>query len=101
MAKRRLFVMLLLALAVAAPQITSAVARGGRPDIVVVMVDDLGAIDERILERLPNIRDLFLDGGLRFDKARGGASGHPTGTSSSGTALTSTTCGPIRSSATT
>lgn len=33
------------------------------------MVDDLGAIDERILERLPNIRDLWLNGGLRFDQA--------------------------------
>jgi len=69
MTKRRLLVVLLLALAVVAPQLTAAVARGGRPDIVVVMVDDLGAIDERILERLPNIRDLFVGGGLRFDQA--------------------------------
>lgn len=37
-----------------------------QPDIIVVMVDDLGAIDDRILERLPNIRDLWL-GALRFD----------------------------------
>jgi arylsulfatase A-like enzyme len=40
-----------------------------RPDIIVVMVDDLGAMDERILERLPNIRSLFLRPGLRFDNA--------------------------------
>lgn len=40
-----------------------------RPDIIVVMVDDLGAMDERILERLPNIRSLFLRQGLRFDNA--------------------------------
>lgn len=31
------------------------------------MVDDLGYMpDDRVLERLPNIKDLFLDGGLRF-----------------------------------
>jgi arylsulfatase A-like enzyme len=40
-----------------------------RPDIIVVMVDDLGAIDERILSRLPNIKSLWIDGGLRFDSA--------------------------------
>lgn len=40
-----------------------------KPDIIVVMVDDLGAIDERILNRLPNIKSLWLDGGLRFDNA--------------------------------
>jgi len=39
---------------------------GSRPDIVVIMVDDLGAIDNRILDRLPNIKDLFLDRGLAF-----------------------------------
>jgi len=67
--KRRLVVVCLLALAIAAPQLAGAVGRAGKPDIVVVMVDDLGAIDERILERLPNIKDLFLDNGLRFDQA--------------------------------
>ena len=40
-----------------------------KPDIIVVMVDDLGAIDERVLQRLPNIKSLWLDGGLRFDNA--------------------------------
>ena len=40
-----------------------------KPDIIVVMVDDLGAIDERILNKLPNIKSLWLDGGLRFDNA--------------------------------
>ena len=41
------------------------------PDIVVLMLDDLGAIDERILERLPAIRALWLDQGLRFDRLYG------------------------------
>jgi N-acetylglucosamine-6-sulfatase len=67
--RRRLLAFLLLAVVVGVPQIAGAVARAGRPDIVVVMVDDLGAIDERILDRLPNIRDLFLRHGLRFDQA--------------------------------
>ena len=42
---------------------------GKRPDIIVVMVDDLGAIGERVLERLPNIRNLWLQQGLKFDSA--------------------------------
>jgi arylsulfatase A-like enzyme len=60
----------LAVVAAALPYLTTAAPRGdGRPDVVVFMVDDLGAIDERILERLPNIKDLFLDNGLRFDAA--------------------------------
>ncbi len=39
-----------------------------RPDEIVIMVDDLGAIDNRILDRLPNIKALFLKQGLQFDK---------------------------------
>src|SRR4051794_9544507 len=70
-AKRRGFLVLLLGLLAAGlPYLTTAAPRGdGRPDMVVFMVDDLGAIDERILERLPNIKDLFLKGGLRFDSS--------------------------------
>lgn len=68
--RRRLLVVFLVLLAIAAPHFSAAAdRRQGRPDIVVVMVDDLGAIDERVLKRLPNIRDLWLENGLRFDSA--------------------------------
>jgi N-acetylglucosamine-6-sulfatase len=68
--RRGLLVVVLTLLAVSLPYFTIAKSRGdGRPDMVVVMVDDLGAIDERILDRLPNIKELWLDGGLRFDAA--------------------------------
>jgi arylsulfatase A-like enzyme len=67
--RRGLFAVLAL-IAVVVPQFAAAAPqRDGRPDIVVIMVDDLGAIDERVLERLPNIRDLFLENGLRFNSA--------------------------------
>jgi arylsulfatase A-like enzyme len=71
--KRRLLVVITLALlAVSLPYLTTAAPRGdGRPDLVVFMVDDLGAIDQRILERLPNIRSLFLESGLKFNRAYG------------------------------
>ena len=37
------------------------------PDIILVMVDDLGYLPaEQVLERLPSVRELWLDGGLRF-----------------------------------
>lgn len=42
------------------------VAAEERPDLIVIMVDDLGAIDNRLLNRLPNIRSLFIDNGLSF-----------------------------------
>jgi N-acetylglucosamine-6-sulfatase len=39
------------------------------PDIIMVMIDDHGYLaDERVLERLPNIRELFLEGGLRLNE---------------------------------
>jgi len=40
------------------------------PDIVVIMVDDLGPIPG-LLERLPNIRRLFIDQGISFTSAIG------------------------------
>ena len=41
-----------------------------RPDIIVVMVDDLGYIpDDRLLRRLPSINEFWLRDGLRFTQA--------------------------------
>ena len=38
-----------------------------RPDIVVLMLDDLLYLpDQRVLRRLPNIERTFIDGGMRF-----------------------------------
>ncbi|MFO1541264.1 MAG: sulfatase-like hydrolase/transferase [Chloroflexota bacterium] len=39
---------------------------GSRPDIVLVLLDDVARIDERVWERLPTIRRLFLRDGIRF-----------------------------------
>ncbi len=47
-------------------------AAAQRPDLITVMVDDLGYLaDERVLERLPNIRETFVDGGLRLKQMYG------------------------------
>jgi N-acetylglucosamine-6-sulfatase len=47
----------------------AATPAGVAPDIFVVLVDDLGYLpDERVLKRLPNTRELWLDGGLRFER---------------------------------
>ena len=38
-----------------------------RPDIITIMVDDLGYIrNDRVLKHLPNIKKHFLDGGVRL-----------------------------------
>jgi len=37
-----------------------------RPDVVVLLIDDLAQIDDRVWERLPTIKRLFLDGSIRF-----------------------------------
>src|SRR3989344_5527293 len=68
-------VLILLALPVALflvnhqTNISSSAQITTKPDIVVVMVDDLGAIDERIQNKLPNIKSLFIEQGMRFDNA--------------------------------
>jgi N-acetylglucosamine-6-sulfatase len=47
----------------------ATVPAGVAPDVIVVMVDDFGYLpDERVLERLPNTRQLWLDGGLHFEQ---------------------------------
>ncbi|HZW01691.1 MAG TPA: sulfatase-like hydrolase/transferase, partial [Candidatus Deferrimicrobium sp.] len=39
------------------------------PDIIIVMADDLGYVtDDRVLSQLPNIRQLWLEGGLRLER---------------------------------
>jgi len=42
-----------------------------RPNIVVVLLDDLPALDDRLWQRLPVIRALFVDAGVRFTNAYG------------------------------
>ena len=37
-----------------------------QPDIVVLVIDDLAQMDDRLWQRLPTIRRLFLESGLRF-----------------------------------
>ena len=60
---------LLAVLSIPALAAEHTVPASARPDEIVVMVDDLGAIDDRILERLPNIKALFLENGLQYDDA--------------------------------
>lgn len=47
--------------------VPSSLPRGvERPDIVVVIIDDIAQMDDRLWERLPTIKRLFLDSGARF-----------------------------------
>ncbi|MEP7158095.1 MAG: sulfatase-like hydrolase/transferase [Chloroflexota bacterium] len=38
-----------------------------RPNIVLLLIDDFPAMDDRVFERLPNIKATFVDQGLSFD----------------------------------
>lgn len=57
----------LLVLLVAVPPAVAA----RPPDIVLLVLDDMGVTDDRIRERLPAIRRLFLEEGLVADQAIG------------------------------
>lgn len=48
-----------------APSTTPAPV-AGKPDIVVIMVDDVAQMDDRVWERMPTIKRTFLDHGVRF-----------------------------------
>jgi N-acetylglucosamine-6-sulfatase len=55
-----------------APLGSAGSASSGQPDIIVVMVDDLGFIpDDRVLERLPAIQQAFLEDGQRLEGMNG------------------------------
>lgn len=45
---------------------TAASLEGSRPDIVLLVIDDMGDIDDRVYERLPTFRRLFLEQSVRF-----------------------------------
>lgn len=55
----------------ATPLPSPEVAGAPRPDIVLLVLDDLPEMDLRVLRRLPTISRLFLDGGVRFTRHMG------------------------------
>ncbi|HEY8135846.1 MAG TPA: sulfatase-like hydrolase/transferase [Candidatus Limnocylindrales bacterium] len=64
-------VIVLTLCALLAPQVASGAPQPPpppdvRPNIVLMLIDDFPAMDERVFERLPNIKALFLDKGVNF-----------------------------------
>lgn len=50
----------------AAPARPAPQGTARRPDVVVVMLDDLAQLDDRIWQRMPTIRRVFLEQGVRL-----------------------------------
>jgi N-acetylglucosamine-6-sulfatase len=48
-------------------KVNTAEIDDNRPDVIFIMVDDLGYLnDQRILRRMPNIKRVLIEGGMRF-----------------------------------
>jgi len=63
----------LLLLLTAAPAAARTTAEdllrpGGKPDIVLLVLDDVGPLPDAVWERLPTIRRLFLEGSVRLTR---------------------------------
>src|SRR6186997_1300933 len=70
-ATRTRTVIVLTLCALLAPQVTLGAPPAPpppdeRPNIVLMVIDDFPAMDQRVFERLPNIKALFLDQGIGF-----------------------------------
>ncbi len=66
-----LCVSLLGGLATIGPDEVAAATPEERPDIIVILIDDMPGIDDRVLSRLPNIRRTFLEQGVNFTDFHG------------------------------
>ena len=66
-----LTVSLLAGMATVGPEPVAAATPEERPDIIVILIDDMPGIDDRVLRRLPNIRTTFLEQGIRFTEFHG------------------------------
>lgn len=53
----------------AGADVRPAGAAVGRPNVLVVLLDDMPALDDRLWRRLPVIRELFLEQGAHFTNA--------------------------------
>ena len=70
----RVALTIVLVLAALLPASASAATRASseQPDLIAIIVDDLGYIpNDRVLRRLPNIKRVFLEGGQRFTNMHG------------------------------
>ena len=62
---------LLAGMATVGPEPVAGATPEERPDIIVILIDDMPGIDDRVLRRLPNIRTTFLEQGVRFTEFHG------------------------------